>query len=183
MNSLCKVLKRHISMSRILAARATQVPLPASSPIETGSVEPKLMYDGKLQTRIKVLKVLSVCTTSTILGCYSYAATNRGLTTTLAATGLIFLPFICSPGVIWWVFKRYITRMYYNPKDDTFTIYHYGILVGQEKLTFKKEDLVRCPGTNILNSFTVRGKPFFVNDEDLVDAESVYLYKRLIGLD
>lgn len=39
MISLCKIVKRHISLSRILAARVTQVPLPALSPtMETGSI-------------------------------------------------------------------------------------------------------------------------------------------------
>lgn len=144
---------------------------------------PVLLYTGNLKNRIKLLKTFSLLSSTAIIGTYSYIIALRGCTTTLAATGVIFTPFIASPVLIWWIFKRYVTKLSYDPSTMQYTLNHCGIFLREKQLIFKRDDVIQCPGSEVLNTFRVKGQPFFLNEEDLIDANSVEQYKIMIGLD
>lgn len=143
----------------------------------------KLIYEGRLANRIFYLKSVSIISSLGLAGSYKYVIGTKGFSVALAGVGVAFTPFLLSPIVIAWFFKRYITKLYYNPHDETFTAHHYGLLLNKKNCTFRKEDVIRTDFTNMLNTFKVGKKPFFLHDEDLVDAESVEIYKRMVGLD
>lgn len=147
------------------------------------SANMKLIYEGRLANRILYLKCLSLVSSAGLAGSYKYVIAQKGFTAAMAGVGIAFTPFFLSPFAIAWFFKRYVTKLYYDPKTDSFTAHHYGLLLNKKSCTFKKEDVVRSDVTSVLNSFRVRKKPFFLHDEDLIDVESIELYKRLIGLD
>lgn len=149
---------------------------------ETKNQPGKLMYEGKLSKRVTALKSVSYVTSTIILGTYSYAIASKGFGTTLAASGLIFAPFIVSPIVIAWMFKRYVTVMYYNEDEDTFTLKHCGLFLNHKTLTFKASEVAKADAASVLNTFEVKGKAFFLNDEDLIDSESVQLYKKMLSI-
>lgn len=142
----------------------------------------KLIYEGKLADRILYLKGLSIVSSLGLAGSYKYAIAKKGLTAAMAGVGVAFTPFLLSPLIISWFFKRYVTKLYYNPEDDSFTAHHYGLLLKQKSCTFNKDEVQRSDLSSMLNTFKVGRKPFFVHDEDLVDAESVNIYKRMVGL-
>lgn len=143
----------------------------------------KLIYEGRLAKRILYLKCLSLVSSAGLAGSYKYAIAHKGFSVALASVGVAFTPFFLSPVAIAWFFKRYVTRLYYDPKTDSFTAHHYGLFLNKRSCTFKVEDVTRSDTTSMLNTFTVRKRPFFLHDEDLIDVESIELYKRMIGLD
>lgn len=136
-----------------------------------------------MSNRILYLKSVSLISSLGLAGSYKYVLAKKGFSAALAGVGFAFTPFLLSPIIISWFFKRYITRLYYDPTSDTYTAHHYGLLLNKKQCTFKREDVIRSQFTSVLNSFTVGKRPFFVHDEDLVDADSVRIYKRMIGLD
>lgn len=143
----------------------------------------RLIYEGKLGKRVLYLKSVSIVSSLCLAGSYSYIISKKGFSVALAGVGFAFCPFLLSPIVIAWFFKRYVTHLYYNPQTDTYTAHHYGLLLNKKQCSFKKEDVTRSDATSMLNTFTVGKKPFFVHDEDLIDFESVQLYRRMVGLD
>lgn len=143
----------------------------------------KLIYEGKLSNRILYLKSLSLVSSLGLAGSYKYVIAKKGFSAALAGVGFAFTPFLLSPLIISWFFKRYVTKLYYEPTSGTFTAHHYGLLLNKKQCSFKQEDVIRSDFTSMLNSFQVGKKPFFIHDEDLMDAESVEIYKRMVGLD
>lgn len=154
-----------------------------TSPQQLQQHQLKLIYQGKLTNRILYLKSLSIISSLGLAGSYKYVIAKKGFSAALAGVGFAFTPFLLSPVIISWFFKRYITKLYYDPVADTFTAHHYGLLLNKKQCTFKRDDVIRSDFTSVLNSFKVGKKPFFIHDEDLVDAESVEIYKKMIGLD
>ena len=145
--------------------------------------QPKLIYQGQLANRILYLKSVSVITSLGLAGSYKYVLAKKGLTATMASLGFAFSPFFLSPIAIAVVFKRYVTHLYYDYATDTYTAHHYGYLFFKKKLEFKCEEVKPAKVESIWNTFTVGKQPFFVHDEDLVDVESVELYRKMLGLD
>lgn len=143
----------------------------------------KLVYEGSLTKRILYLKSISILSSVGLAGSYGYVLSQKGLSVALAGVGFAFTPFFLSPVLIAWFFKRYINKLYYDPKTKTFTIHHYGFMLNEKSCSFKKEDVIRSDVTSMLNTFTVGKRPFYLHDEDLKDLESIQLYKEMIGLD
>lgn len=142
----------------------------------------KLIYEGKLTRRILYLKSVSILSSVALASSYGYVISQKSFSIALAGVGFVFTPFLLSPFVIAWFFKRYITELYYNPIDDTYTAHHYGLLLNKKSCTFDKNQVMRSEVTSMLNTFKVDKKPFFLWEDDLVDVESVQIYKRMIGL-
>lgn len=145
-------------------------------------LEKKLIYEGNLSKKILYLKSVSIFSSITLASSYCYILSQKSFSVALAGIGVVFTPFLLSPFVIAWFFKRYVTELYYNPIDDTYTAHHYGFLLNRKSCTFRKEDVIKSDVTSMLNTFQVVSKPFFLNEEDLIDSKSVDLYKRMINL-
>lgn len=143
----------------------------------------KLIYEGKLKRQIVYLKTLSIFSSAGLAGSYGYVIGQKGFSAALGGLGVAFTPFFISPIVISWFFKRYVTQLYHDPKTDTYTAHHYGLLLNKKSCSFKKDEVKLSEATSVLNTFTVGKRPFYVHDEDLRDTESVKLYRRMIGLD
>lgn len=142
----------------------------------------KLIYKGQLANRILYLKSVSVITSLSLAGSYKYVLAKKGLTATMATLGFAFSPFFLSPIAIAFVFRRYVTELYYNSGTDTYTAHHYGYFLRKKKLEFKCDDVQSSNVVSIWNTFTAKKKPFFVHDEDLIDAESVFIYRKMLGI-
>ena len=142
-----------------------------------------LLYEGRLARRVLYLKGLSIVSSVGLASSYKYVIAKKGFSVALAGVGFAFTPFLLSPVLISWFFKRYVTKLYYDPQSDTYTAHHYGLLMNQKQCTFKREDVVRSSVTDMLNTFQVNKKPFFLHDEDLVSPAAVELYKRMLSLD
>lgn len=143
----------------------------------------KLIYQGSLNNRVFYLKTISISSSILLTNSYLYAIQKTGLTGALVGLGCAFTPFVASPFIISWFFKRYITKLYYNYPDDTYTAHFYGLMTNKKQLTFKANQVKVSNLSSIINTFEVGKKPFFLNDEDLVDVESVKLYRKMIGLE
>lgn len=140
----------------------------------------KLIYEGQLAKKIILLKCVSITSSTGIGGSLGYLYWKKGFSVALGGMGFLSMPFFMSPILITWFFKRYITKLYYDQETDTYAAHHYGLLLNKKVCTFKKEEVKISK--SMLNTFTVGRRPFFLHDEDLKDAESVVLYKRMLGL-
>lgn len=170
----------------------SNIPPNITLPEQEGS---KLMYEGTLSRRILYLKGLSIISSLALSASYATILNQRGLSPGLVGVGIVFIPFFVSPIVISWFFKRYVTKLYYNPISDNYTVFHYGLLMNQRSSTFKSDQVELSDATCILDTFTVqqgdkltilgnpKRKSFFLHDESLIDVESVSLYKKMLNLD
>lgn len=164
-----------------LSSNPTSLQSIKQAPSQTSQT--KLVYEGSLAKRILYLKSISILSSLGLAGSYGYVIGQKGLTVALAGVGFAFTPFLLSPFLIAWFFKRYVNKLYYDPKTETFTINHYGLLLNEKNCSFKKEDVLRSDVTSMLNTFTVGNRPFYLHDEDLRDLESIQLYKKMLALD
>lgn len=143
----------------------------------------KLIYQGRLTNRIVYLKSISIVSSLGLTISYSYVISQKGFSIALAGVGMAFTPFLLSPLIIAWFFKRYIIKLYYHPQSNSYTAYHFGLFLNKKSCTFKSEDVKRSDASSMLNTFKVGKRPFFLHDEDLKDVESIELYKKMVKLD
>lgn len=141
----------------------------------------KLIYRAKLTPRIRILKVVSLGSSVITTGAYGFAFWDKGFTTTIAISGLVFLPFILTPAIVSWFFRRYVNELYYNQNTGIYTIRHFGHLLGQVNHSFKKEEVIPGEVTDVTSVFKVHGKPYYVDEELLIDADSVSIYKKMLN--
>lgn len=143
----------------------------------------RLIYEGLLTQRILYLKCLSVSSSILLGGCYYHLIATKGYSIAIASVGLAFGPFFVSPFAVSWFFRRYVTKLYHDELSDTYTAEHYGWLLSKREHQFKPQDVKIADSISIINTFKAKGKPFFLNDEDLIDASSVSAYKHMLNLD
>lgn len=151
---------------------------PPSRPI----LRKRIMYSGKLIPKINILKGVSLTSSATMIGTYSYMIAQKGLGGGVLALGFISLPFVLSPIVIAWFCRRYICELSYDPATQKYTAIKFGYLFDRKKHTINPKLVKRTP-LSLINTFEVGKEKFFIDPEELKDAESVKLYKSLVGLD
>lgn len=140
------------------------------------------MYEGQLMKKILRLKLFSIASTGSYLIGYSYATINQGFDATTGAIGLLSVPFTLSPLAIGWLFRRYVLALKYDVHRDLYILQTYGYLLSKQEISFKANEVGLADVKKIASTFEVRGRPFYLNDEDLKSAEAVKLYKRMLGL-
>lgn len=145
--------------------------------------ETKLVYVGSLNNKIKNLKILSLTSSIGLIAAIAYGVSKNGLTLATSIVGLSFTPLVLSPFLIAWLFKRYILRLSYNYKKDTYTAQYYGYFLNKKNLSFKSDQVKPANVASILSTFEVNERPFFIHDEDLIDVESISLYRKMTNSD
>lgn len=151
--------------------------------IDHNNKQSKLIYKGQLTKRIAFLKGFSIFSSIGLAVSYYHVMKLKGVTGPLVGLGIVFIPFFISPFIISWLFKRYTISLYYNRSDETYTICHYGLFLNRKTFTFTRDQVEISPVTSMLNTFKVGKKPFFLHEDDLIDLESVKLYKKMLGYD
>lgn len=141
------------------------------------------MYEGKLGTKIRRLKLFSL-SSSTILGsALTYGIIDKGIDTTSGLVGAFTAPYLLSPILIGWIFKRYALNLHYDRNRELYTLQYYGLLLNKRKMTFKRDEVSLADVSKFLSTFEVQGQPFYVDEEDLKSADAVQAYKRMVKLD
>lgn len=91
----------------------------------------ELIYTGPLKTKIKIIKVFTLCSSSSILPLQYQAITTYNLSKEPFLSfiiGLATILQIASPLFIHYVCSRYVIHIYHNPKNDTYTAMTYSLL-------------------------------------------------------
>lgn len=141
------------------------------------------MYEGQLMKKIFRLKLLSLTSSAVFIAGYSHAYIDKGFSTAMGAIGFLSIPFVTSPLAIGWLFRRYVLRLQYDPKRDLYLLHTYGMLLSKKEITFTASEACLADVKNIASTFKVRGRHFYLNDEDLKSTKAVQLYKRMLKLD
>ncbi len=132
---------------RIFDASRTLSSLPNNSPPppeECQEVDPNdnsgevEVYKGILSAQIKLVKGFSLTTSLIGLACqpviYYKAQTAQSLGLVVATGAFISFFTFATPFLIHFVSKKYVTALYYNSQDDSYTAVTYGILLRPKKV-------------------------------------------------
>jgi hypothetical protein len=75
--------------------------------------------------------------------------------------------------------RGYVTSMWYNQTGDVVRVYTLSLLASTVMSEFKVEEVDSVEHVNVLSSFTVNGKGFFIQPEVFSDTK---LLERLLRL-
>lgn len=140
------------------------------------------IYKGALTNRIRNLKIFSY-TTSFISIClqpviYMKAIEDDNLTTLTIMLAFMNLTAIGSPLVVHWLTRRYVTDMYYYPKQDIYVAEVYNMFLKKKQIMFNSDE-TDIPETNaILKSCTIHGHPLLFAETEFTDRKH---YNILMG--
>lgn len=133
------------------------------------------IYTGKLTNRIYYTKVVS-CTTSLlslIAQPYIWSITleNDNLTSAAIVLGFLNLFMITTPLHLHFMTRRYITDMFYYPKDDIYVAEVYGIFLKKKQIIFRSNEVDVPYLDSMLKTCVIRRHPVLFFEEDFTDSK------------
>ncbi|XP_064611163.1 transmembrane protein 70 homolog, mitochondrial-like [Liolophura sinensis] len=143
----------------------------------------ELVYVGTLAFMVKGVKAFSVSTSVLALGLQPYLLYHsQGHTAgTVLALGTIMGFFIfCTPLLIHFITKKYVTDMYYKADTGVFTATTYNLFVQRKRWTFTPEDVSVPTVPGMFTTIHIKGKPLFV-DQSLFRSKQAYI--KMMGYD
>ena len=123
-----------------------------------------LIYQGTINTMVKVLKGFSVSTS--VMGCAIIPLTllyseNTAINIILSTMAMFT---IFTPLLLHYITKGYVTHMYFDRNTDTYTIHTYSLLLTRKTLQFTPDDVEVPAVPNIFASIVAKGKSLLIND-------------------
>lgn len=141
------------------------------------------MYVGPLSFLVKGVKAFSVSTSILALGLQPYLLlhTQGHATGTLLALGTVMGFFIfCTPLLIHFITKKYVTDIYYKAETGVFTATTYNFFVQRKRLTFTPEDVSVPVVPGMFTTIHVKGRPLFL-EQSLFRSKQAYI--KMMGYD
>merc|ERR1712083_1025721 len=189
-NWICSVSSQNLLKRPLNALKNELFPVKMSSQTSTGSpsIHPengRLVYEGKITTMVKFAKAFSVSTS--ILGiCAQPILINKAAESTLPVAlkimmGSFFNFFVfLTPLLLHFLTKRYVSLLYFNDETKKFTATTYSFFVYPKTTQFCREEAEIPELPPMLHTFSVAGKPMFVDSEQFIDPEA---FIHLMGYD
>ncbi|GBN84437.1 Transmembrane protein 70, mitochondrial [Araneus ventricosus] len=141
-----------------------------------------LVYEGPLKTRIKRVKLLSL--TSSMMGFAILPVVIKDLSQTSIALscGVVLFSsfFLSTPLLLDWITKRYVMQLHYDSSTQLFTATTVNLICQQQELQFSADDVTVPDLPGLLTSFEVKGRPLFVDANQVKDPEA---YSLMMGYD
>ncbi|RWS22787.1 transmembrane protein 70-like protein [Leptotrombidium deliense] len=167
----------HRCLCRSIESEATKVHQ------NEGSKEDKLIYEGILSKKFKIVKYFSLSTSGIGL-LLQPMFISKALSSGAVVVGVVgFMGFgiVCSPILLNLIAKRYITELYFNEKERIFTAYYLNFFNRRKSLSFKASDVHIPTVPGMFTTFQVFGKiPLFIDQEVVTDLKA---YEHLMGFD
>ncbi|XP_061196967.1 transmembrane protein 70 homolog, mitochondrial-like [Saccostrea echinata] len=142
-----------------------------------------LVYYGPLSARVRGLKILSVSSSLTCMALLPYVFMRaENLPPFLQATcGLISGFFIfLQPCIIHWLVYRYVTALYYNRENKTFTVTTLTFIGTKKDMTFTKADVENVDTPTLFERVRVKDRPLYMENDYFVD---VAAFKMIMNYD
>ncbi|XP_076029945.1 transmembrane protein 70 homolog, mitochondrial isoform X2 [Oratosquilla oratoria] len=143
----------------------------------------KEVYNGILTTQIRMVKVFSLSTSIMGLSVQPILVqklTDSGLGLVVAMGSFIgFFTFV-TPLIIHWITKKYVTKLEYNPSNDTYTATTLSFFLREKKIEFHADEVHVPTLPGLFTTFTAKEKPLFVEPSMFHDVSH---YSRLMGYD
>lgn len=153
----------------------------------TGSNEDiNLVYSGNLYKQVKMIKWFSLSTTAVGLSIQPFIWNAMNNSTSFSSSFMLGFAattaaaVVMTPLVLNLVTKRYVTRLYFEPNDKKFELHSLNFFNRPKTTEFTAGDVKIPTVTGPFTSFTVFGRPFFV---DPLAFKDLSVYEHLMGFD
>ncbi|XP_043252529.1 transmembrane protein 70 homolog, mitochondrial [Colletes gigas] len=146
-------------------------------------LERTLIYTGKLSNKIRNIKIFSfVSSFGTLLFqpmLYMRAVEQDAMLGFIGMFGILGFFTIGNPLLIHSIARKYVTSLYYYPKEDKYVAEIYSLFLRKKEITFTADE-VHVPNVDGMFSICyVKGSPLFFNQDDF---EDVTHYNNIMGL-
>ncbi|XP_029036983.1 transmembrane protein 70 homolog, mitochondrial [Osmia bicornis bicornis] len=144
-----------------------------------GNSDRELIYEGYLTKRIRRLKLFSFFTSAgsiiSLPAIYMKAVHDDNLANMGIMFAFLNLVLTLTPLFIHLTTKRYVTEMYYYPKEDMYGANVYGLFLNKRQLKFTKDDVDVPESGGMLTSCKIQGNPLLFGEEDFKDARHYFI--------
>ncbi|XP_011879215.1 PREDICTED: transmembrane protein 70 homolog, mitochondrial [Vollenhovia emeryi] len=174
------------NVEKYTSARNVQFPHNANSNTENcekavGRIE---IYYGPLTRQVKVLKLFTLLTSSSCLAVqpflYLKATDTDNIGVLLGMFAFFGFLAITTPLLIHSVTKKYITRLYYDAKEDVYIADTYNLFARTSQLTFTPKDVTVPDVAGIFTNCSIKNMPFLLDKKFFHDNDH---YIRVMGYD
>ncbi|XP_003707253.2 transmembrane protein 70 homolog, mitochondrial [Megachile rotundata] len=131
------------------------------------------IYKGTLTKRVRNLKIFSYATS--ILSftsqpfIYMKVLEEDNLTGLVAVFAFLNLVAACSPLLVHWLAKRYVTDMYYYPKEDKYVAEVYDLFINKKQIVFTNDEVEIPEIDSMLRCCSVEGHPLLFDEAEFID--------------
>lgn len=145
----------------------------------------QLVYEGSLTRTVRGVKLFSLSTSSLglaiqVMVYLKMSHESQSASWVLVFGGSIATIVLMSPLLLHYMTKRYVTRVYFEPESRTFTTWSLTLFNRKRVTTFKAEDVVLPSVRSPFTTFTVAGRPFFI---DPLSFKDIAIFEHLVGYD
>lgn len=146
----------------------------------------RLIYEGPLSKKIKLVKILSLSTACMSI-CAGPALVLMGRSS-ISMFGKLFLAStIVTMGVtttllLHWLTRVYVYKMYFHPHTRTFAAETSTLFGTVKRKTFSLDDIIVPEIESVFSTFEARGNKFFIH-MDMKEAEQILKYVRESNLE
>jgi len=143
------------------------------------------IYQGILSTQIKLVKSFSLMTSAIGLACqpvlWMHAQSGQNLGIILAAGGFVSFFTFVTPLFIHFLSKKYVTKLYYNEKQEVYTAVTYNFFVRPKKVEFKINHVQLPKIPAMFTTFKAKDIPLFV--DGVASFSDARHFAKIMGLD
>ncbi|XP_076181529.1 transmembrane protein 70 homolog, mitochondrial isoform X2 [Ptiloglossa arizonensis] len=140
---------------------------------ESEKSEKILIYTGTLSNKIRNIKIFSYLTSfgSLLLQplFYMKAIEDDNMIVFMGTFGIIGMFAIFTPLLIYIITKKYVTDLYYYPKEDSYLAKRYSMFLTKNEIKFTTNDVHVPDISGMFYSCNVKGIPLFFNESDFKD--------------
>lgn len=150
----------------------------------SSSIHGQLVYTGPNNKAVKLVKYFSLSTSALGILCQPYLISQMAQNGVIvkAAIGAFTAFFVFgTPFLLHFICKRYVTKMYYDAGNRTFTATRLNFFAQEKKFTFSADD-IRGVTANPLCNFQV-GEEMFLLDQDMIRERFPEAYVVWMGYD
>ncbi|XP_076249474.1 transmembrane protein 70 homolog, mitochondrial [Calliopsis andreniformis] len=136
------------------------------------------VYKGTLAKRFRNLKAFSLLTSCTALlvqpFLYLKAIENDNIVVVTIAFGTVAIFAIGTPLMIHIIAKKYVTDLYYYPKENKYVAEIYTLFLRKKQIEFTAADVEVPDVTGMFTSCIIKGTSIFLHEHDFKDVTHYY---------
>lgn len=141
-----------------------------------------LVYTGSLSSNLTRVKMVSMSTSmiSVFVQPFVISAAKDDMMMKAGILGTISTLVFCTPALLHFVAKKYITDIYYNEDTKVFTLARKTFFLRRKEVEYKAEDVKIPFHGGFLVNHVIKGTNYFI---DVASFRSKDIYKHMVGYD
>ncbi|CAH1780304.1 unnamed protein product, partial [Owenia fusiformis] len=179
-NSLAQTSQLHC---RQFSLSTSRLGIFSKDPPSIDPVKGELVYNGPLTSMVKRIKVFSLVTSGMGLAFQPYfiIQSQYSLTLTLGLGGILGFFIFCTPLLLHYVTKKYVSTVYLHPVSKEFTATTYSLFLRKREHTFKAKDVHVPEVPGAFTSMVVNGNTSLFMDMNYFSNPDAYMH--MVGYD